>query len=377
MLNILLGLALFVLILNLLAWIGASLFLKGPDLSRFDQPVGEHFSCGDQPSAEVQAVVSSFAGFKSAVKGVPLRQRIPALRRLMDNFFADRDIAGFAFQPVRCDGVPAEWVLPPQADNGRRTLYIHGGAFALGSPRSHRSVTTRFAEMTGGAVLAIDYRLMPEHPRAAGIADCRNAYVWMLDNGPDGPASAQTVFVAGDSAGGNLALALIAWVRDQGLRLPDAGVALSPLTDSTLASPSFKTNRLSDPLLGPVFGAMTWVPRYLLLWASLFQSRINPRDPGISPVLGDLAGLPPILVQVGAQEMLRDDARRYVNRAQAAGSPVALQTWEHVMHVWQLFNPELTEARDALDAIDRFLADHAPPAHRRPLRTTAETRVAP
>lgn len=101
---------------------------------------------------------------------------------------------------------------------------------------------------------------------------------------------------------------------------------------------------------------MTKVPRYLLLWMSLFQNRINPRNPIVSPLYGDLAGLPPILVQVGAQEMLRDDARRYVNRAQAAGSPVRLQTWEHVMHVWQLFNPELTEARDALDEIDRFLA---------------------
>ncbi|MEO7937974.1 MAG: alpha/beta hydrolase fold domain-containing protein, partial [Burkholderiaceae bacterium] len=110
----------------------------------------------------------------------------------------------------------------------------------------------------------------------------------------------------------------------------------------------------------------TRLPRYWLVWASLFQTRINPRNPMVSPVYGNLAGLPPILVQVGAQEMLHDDARRYVNRAQAAGSPVRLQTWDHVMHVWQIFNPELTEAREALDAVDRFLAEHLPPQQQRP-----------
>ena len=151
-------------------------------------------------------------------------------------------------------------------------------------------------------------------------------------------------------------------MRDHGLRAPDAAVALSPLTDATLASPTFKTHVRSDAMLGPMFGMMARVPRYLMLWFGLFQSRINPRNPLLSPVYGDLAGLPPILVQVGEQEMLRDDARRYVNRAQAAGSPVRLQTWDHVMHVWQIFNPELPEARQALDEIDRFLASISPPA---------------
>lgn len=367
MVHFLLGTALFLLIVNLLAWLGARLWLTGPDLTQYDQPVGDHFSRGDQASAEVQAVVASFSGIQAVLKGVPLRQRVRALRAYMDGLFADRDFAGCVFVPARCDGVSAEWVLAPGSDGRRRTLYIHGGAFTMGSPLSHRTITTRIAAMTGGAVLAVDYRLMPEHRRQAGIDDCRSAYRWMLVNGPDGPATAQTVFVAGDSAGGNLTLTLIAWTRDHGLRVPDAGVALSPLTDSTLVSPSFKSNLASDALLGPLFGAMAKVPRYLLLWVSLFQNRINPRNPLVSPVYGKLAGLPPILVQVGAQEMLRDDARRYVNRAQAAGSPVRLQTWEHVMHVWQIFNPELTEARDALGEIGRFLAAHGAPASRPPI----------
>lgn len=362
-------LALFLLALNLFAWFVAKRWFSGEDLSQYDRPTGDRFSHGDQPSAEIEAVVATFSGIKSVLKEVPLRQRTKALRAHMDTLFAARDFSAFTFVPVERDGVVGEWVLAPGCDGGRRTLYIHGGAFTMGSPRSHRTVTTRFAEMTGGAVLALDYRLMPEHRRRAGIEDCRTAYRWLLEQGPDGPARAQSVVVAGDSAGGNLTLSLLAWVRDTGLRAPDAAVALSPLTDATLVSPSFKANIKTDALLGPLFGAMAKVPRYLLLWLGLMQTRINPRNPLVSPVYGDLSGLPPILVQVGEQEMLRDDARRYVNRAQAAGSPVQLQTWDHVMHVWHIFNPELTEAREALDEIDRFLARVCAPAKPQPSRT--------
>ncbi len=222
--------------------------------------------------------------------------------------------------------------------------------------RCHRTLTSRFSAMTAGAVLAVDYRLMPEHRRMAGIEDCRSAYRWMLDHGPDGPGPARAVFVAGDSAGGNLTLSLIAWVRDQGLRAPDAAVALSPATDSTLASPSLKAHVRSDAMLGPLFGPLTKVPRALLLWLGWIQNRINPRSPLISPVYGDLSNLPPVLVHASEVEMLLDDSLRYVGRAQAAGSPVRLQTWDHMVHVWHIFNPELPEAREALEEIGKFLA---------------------
>ena len=277
----------------------------------------------------------------------------------MDKAFAGRELDA-SFTPIDSAGVRGEWVLAPGADSTRRTLYIHGGAFIVGSPKSHRTLTSRFSALTGGAVLAIDYRLMPEHSRMAGIEDCRTAYRWMLENGPNGREPARAVFVAGDSAGGNLTLSLIAWVRDQGLRPADAAVALSPLTDSTMASPSLKANLHTDAMLGPLFGKMTRVPRSLLLWIGWMQTRINPRDPVISPVYGDLSNLPPVLVQASEAEMLLDDSRRYVNRAQAAGSPVRLQTWSHVVHAWQIFNPELTEARDALEEIRKFLAAASP-----------------
>jgi acetyl esterase/lipase len=293
------------------------------------------------------------------LQGTPMREHTAVLRKYMDEIFADRRLDA-RFVPVDAGGVPAEWVLAPGADPARRTLYIHGGAFIMGSPRSHRTLTTSFSAMTGGAVLAIDYRLMPEHPRRAGIEDCRTAYRWLLAHGPEGAAPAQAVFVAGDSAGGNLTLSLIAWARDAGLRAPDAVVALSPLTDATLASPSMRANVHSDAMLGPLFGKLARVPRWVMLWVGWLQTRINPSDPVISPLRGDLSRLPPVLLQTSEVEMLFDDSRRYVNRARAAGSPVRLQRWNHMVHVWQIFNPELTEAREALAEIGKFLDAAAP-----------------
>ena len=356
----LIGLLLFVALYAALVWAVTALFLKGEDLSAFDRPTGRRFSSGPEPSAELQAVIASLSDLDDAMREVPFRRRIAALRRTLDEVFAGRQLDA-SFMPVDCAGVPGEWVLAPGAGSARRTLYIHGGGFVVGSPRSHRTLTSRFSAMTGGAVLAIDYRLMPEHPRKAGIEDCRTVYRWLLEHGPNGPEPARTLFVAGESAGGNLTLSLIAWLRDQGLRAPDAAVALSPLTDSTLASPSIRANLHSDAMLGPLLGPLAKLPKWLLLWIGWFINRIRPADPLVSPVYGDLSNLPPVLVHASEAEMLFDDSRRYVNRAQAAGSPVQLQTWGHVVHAWQIFNPELPEAEDALEQIRGFLAAAAPP----------------
>jgi acetyl esterase/lipase len=341
--------------LGALFWAVARWHLRGPDLAAFDRPVVQPFAHGSRPSAEHQAVVASLGQVRRVLKGVPRSQHVAVLRRYLDELFPVGD-ASATFTPVNTGGVSAEWVLAPGADGARRLLYIHGGAFTMGSPRSHRRLTTRFSEITGGAVLAIDYRLMPEHRRMAGIEDCRSAYRWLLENGPQGASPAAKIWIAGDSAGGNLTLALAAWVRDAGLRAPNAAVALSPATDSTLASPSLRANIPSDPMLGPLFERVAKVPNALLLWVGWLHTRINPRDPVVSPVYGDLSRLPPVLVQASEAEMLRDDARRYVNRAVAAGSPAQLQTWEHMVHVWQIYHPDLPEGRDAFDEIRKFLA---------------------
>ncbi len=335
-------------------WAVTVFYLQGPDLSPFDKSPRLGDSASAPPSKEHLAVVASLAGVNGIIGSTPRRQRIAVLRRYMDTLF-DSDQLTAQFTPVDAAGVPAEWVQASGVDSSRRLLYIHGGAFCMGSPRSHRRLTAKFSELANAAVLAIDYRLMPEHPRLAGIEDCRTAYRWMLDNGPDGASAASALFVAGDSAGGNLTLSLLAWIRDQGLRAPNAAVALSPATDGTLGSPSLKSNQPTDPMLGPLFKALTRIPRPLLLWGTWLQTRVRPCDPVVSPVFGDLAGLPPLLVQASEMEMLRDDSRRYVNKALAASSPVTLQTWEHMVHVWQMFHPELPEGRQALAEIGKFL----------------------
>lgn len=341
-----------------LLWAIATLCLQGPDLSGFDQVHGPSRNRGQTPSPENAAVVASLGGVTAMLKDVPRRQHLALLRKYMDEVFEFTDTAT-RLSPVEADGVAAEWVQAPNTDSRRRLLYIHGGAFIMGSPKSHRRLTAKFSELANAAVLAIDYRLMPEHPRMAGIEDCRAAYHWLLEHGPEGATPASAVFVAGDSAGGNLTLSLIAWVRDQGLRAPNAAVALSPATDGTLGSPSLKGNLASDPMLGPMFKWMTRIPRALLLWGAWLQTRVRPCDPVVSPVFGNLTGLPPLLVHASEAEMLLDDSRRYVNKAIAAGSPVTLQTWERMVHVWQIFYPELPEGREAMEEIGKFLQAHS------------------
>ena len=330
--------------------------LRGQDLSPFDSPPGQSFDLGHEPSDEHDAVVASLDVGIGPVQRSPRSKRLALMREYMDSISETQDYHA-TFTAVDAGGVKAEWVQAPGVNSRRRVLYIHGGAIVMGSPKSHRNITSRFSEIADAAVLAIDYRLMPENSRLAGVDDCRTAYEWILNNGPDGPGEVQRVFVGGDSAGGNLTLSLISWVRDQPLRPPDAAVALSPTTDTTMGSPSLKHNMETDAMLGPMFKQFVWVPRPLLWWIVLFQNRRSPSDPVISPIFGDLSGLPPTLVHASESELLFDDARRYVNRAAAAGSPARLQSWAHVVHVWHMFYPQLTEARDAWDEIEKFIAE--------------------
>lgn len=330
--------------------------LNGEDLRKYDLPLGEQFALGRAPGPEHDQVVASLQVGPGSIRKQPRSQQLSLMRDYLDNMSAGLDLPA-TFTPVDAGGVPAEWVLAPGVDASRRLLYLHGGGFVMGSPRSHRNITSRFSELCRVAVLAIDYRLMPEHPRLAGVQDCRTAWEWLLEHGPDGPSRPERVYISGDSAGGNLSLMLSAWTRDHSARKADAVIALSPVTDLTLGSPSMKGNIETDAMLGPVFGQLAKFPRPLLLWWSWIQGRTTPANPVISPVFGDLSNLPPTLVHASEAEMLRDDARRYVNRAVSQGSLARLQTWPHVVHVWHMFYPRLPEAREAWDQIHTFIAE--------------------
>ncbi len=346
--------------LLVILWAVARFHLSGSDLTQFDQPKSPSLGSRDRPSPELQPILQQLASFAPHSADVPRKERLPRMRKLMDQMGEGLDL-NVRIEAVTVDGMPSEWVVDPHALPGRRLLYLHGGAFTMGSPKSHRAITANMSRAARAAVLAIDYRLMPEHPRLDSIVDAHKAYRWILDNGPgDEKAPPEKLFVAGDSAGGNLTLMLIAYARDVGLRAADGAVALSPATDSTFASPSLHRNMATDPMLGPLFGRITHVPRTVLLLVTWLSNRINPSDPRISPVYGDLSGLPPALIQASETEMLIDDARRYANKARAAGSPVTLQTWDGMVHVWHAFVLSLPEAREAFEEIGQFFERCAP-----------------
>tara|TARA_R100000005_G_scaffold67464_1_gene35579 strand:+ start:15670 stop:16743 length:1074 start_codon:yes stop_codon:yes gene_type:complete len=334
------------------------LYLRGADLSRFD---GARLPAPSMPpSAGHAEVLQRLREMLPAGQVMRGRERLLHMRRIMDGLSEGREFAS-RFVPVDEQGVKGEWVLAPDYDARRRFLYIHGGAWIAGSPLSHRAITDRLARLTGAAVFSLDYRLLPEHRRMDGIHDCRNAWRWLVKNGPDGPAPLDYAMVGGDSAGGSLTLGLIAWIRDEGLRQADVAIGFSPSTDVTMSSGSLRSNLATDPMLGPMFSWMAKVPALLLLWVTWFTNRLPPSHPDVSPLRGNLAGLPPTLLQVSEQEMLLDDSRRYAARAEEAGSLVVLQTWPHMVHVWQMFTPELDEAEEAFANVAEFLASAGVP----------------
>jgi acetyl esterase/lipase len=347
-----------VLLIIIVLWLVAILFMRGEDLGKFDRDddsdAVRSFVGKSGPSKEHGKTVESIREFGEQARRMSKQEQLGSMRRFMEGMSEDREYVS-DFVPVDAAGVPAEWVLAPGADSSKRVLYIHGGAFMAGSRRSHRNITNRFSEMTGAAVLAIDYRLMPENRRRDGIADSRTAYRWILENGPDGASPPAHLVVAGDSAGGNLSLSLVAWARDAGLRAADAVVAFSPTVDGTYSSPSVRRNVSSDIMLGPLFGPLLKIPQAIRAWLYLLEFRFNPANPVVSPVLGDLSNLPPTLIQVSEAEMLLDDARRYVRKARASGSFAVAQSWPHMLHVWQIFYPEVPEAEQAFQEVQLFL----------------------
>ncbi|MEE4302097.1 MAG: alpha/beta hydrolase [Pseudomonadales bacterium] len=342
-----------------LLWAVTRFYLDGEDLSRFDSAqAGE--PPHTEPSPEHHQAVEAIREMQREASGsLTDRNALADMRAKVDAMGAIED-PSIRFEATDAGGVPAEWVLAPGADPDRRLLYLHGGAYVVGSPRSHRPITATLSRLAGASVLAVDYRLMPEHRRLAGIEDCRTAYRWILEHGPEGAGPVQALFVAGDSAGGNLTLSTIAWARDAGLRAADAVVALSPHTDTCMASPSLRENIDTDHMLGPMFAPLARVPRAIALWTSWWSNRMTPRDPRVSPLRGDLGNLPPTLVHASEAEMLLDDARRWVAKARAAGTDARLRTWHHQLHVWHIFERTLPEAREAFEDIAAFLEEQAP-----------------
>ncbi len=335
--------------------------VKGESLSKYDEDIPPTFT-GDIEGEPLQ-IVNSFLreNFELPAKGRKGGEPIAAKRKRFDEIGAQRKFDtefSPAVIPTKWGELTGEWVLAKNSDPDRRILYLHGGAFSVGSCLSHRAITAKLAKLSGACVLAINYRLMPEHSRKDGIEDCRTAYNWILENGPDGAFTAKTLAVGGDSAGGNLALMLLQWARDNDKRPANAAFAFSPITDGTFSGRSIKTNLESDKMLKPLLGDMFKIPYPLLLLGLWKQGGFVPSAPAVSPVFGKLHDLPPTLLQASTTEILYDDAVRYTNKARKAGSEVILQTWSHMPHVWQLFDEILPEANQAMKLLADFLQNN-------------------
>ncbi len=250
---------------------------------------------------------------------------------------------------VKVGDIPCEWVLAPGADPDVRLLYLHGGGFVSGSGGFYLTQAAHISAAAKCAVLLPDYRLAPEHRFPAGLEDCVSAHKWIVANGPAGPGPARATFVAGDSAGGNLTLATLLALRDRKMTLPAGGIAISPCTDFTLASESLKT------VVDPIISAKT-----MSVFRDHYLGKTDPRDPLASPVFGDYRGLPPLLIQVGEHEMLRDDSILVAKKARAGGISVKLEVWPGMFHVFQSHEPLLPEAREAIDHLAEFMRSAKP-----------------
>jgi acetyl esterase/lipase len=260
---------------------------------------------------------------------------------------------------IEAAGIPGEWVTAPGASPVDRLLYLHGGGYVSGSAAAYRPFTATLSRITGCSVLAIDYRLGPENPFPAAVDDAVDAFQWMLRFGPAARLSARSTFLAGDSAGGGLTFAAMLAMRDAGLPLPNAAVAICPYADLAHTGESVQSRAATDVINRP-----SW----LSLYADNYLAGASPYHPLASPLYGNPAGLPPLLIQVGDAEIIRDDSTRFAKKAKACGVDVTLEVWPEMMHVWHIREPSFPEARDATAAIARFVQDHrghhsTPPRH--------------
>src|SRR5262245_3453306 len=283
-------------------------------------------------------------GLRWSKRRAPLEPDIPALRARLERvkYIVPNPPRGTRARRVDAGGVKAVEVSTPNSRSDRMILYLHGGAYSYGAPSHYRDLIWRIADAAGARVLCIDYRLAPEHPFPAAVDDAVAAYRWLLAVG----AAPRRLAIMGDSAGGGLVFCTLLRLRDEGVALPAAAVALSPWTDLALTGPSLKSNAAADPFLKAEQAPS--LARYYL-------AGVDPRHPYASPLYGDPIGLPPTLIQVGSDEILRDDAVRMADKLRAAGCRVELEVWPRMPHVWQMFARIIPESRRAVERIGSFI----------------------
>ena len=243
---------------------------------------------------------------------------------------------------IDAGGVPCQWITAPDVPQDRLIIYFHGGAYAACSPTTHQDLISRLSRASGAAALGVDYRLAPEHPFPAAVEDSIAAYNWALGHGFE-PSK---IVLAGDSAGGGLALSVMLASRDSGVPLPAAAVCFSPWVDLECSGESMAANDHLDDFI-----------KYagLSARAESYLGGADPRHPWASAIHAGLRGLPPMLIHVGSAETLLDDSTRLAALAGDAGVDVTLKIWDDMVHVWQAFASILPEGQQSIEEAGEFI----------------------
>jgi monoterpene epsilon-lactone hydrolase len=282
------------------------------------------------------AVKNAMFANRRAAAGAPVPTIEESRAALEARFGGLPPIEGASYAPVDLGGVTGEWTMPESPTIPGTLLYFHGGAYFMGSIATHRRLVTSLCTAAKLRGLSVAYRLAPEHPFPAAVEDALTAYRWLIGAGGEDP---RRVVLAGDSAGGGLALATMAGLRDAGDALPAGAVVVSAWTDLTCSGESMRSRAEVDPFL---------LSDGLRSRVGLYLPEGDPRQPLASPLFADLAGLPPMLVQVGEAEILYDDSARLVETARAAGVEVDFQVWSEAFHVFPLMVGLIPEADEAV-----------------------------
>jgi acetyl esterase/lipase len=282
--------------------------------------------------------------FKLKPEAWDFNTSIPAFRQLCEEANAKMTKqmpAGVTVSPTQIGKMYAEWLIPDGADKSKVILYTVGGGYVSGTCSDHRQFVSKVAARCGVTILTFNHRLAPEDPYPAALDDSIAAYRFLLDQG----IAPGNILIMGESAGGGLCLTTLLAIRDKGMPLPVAGVALSPWTDLKLTGESYKTK--ADVCISP--------PGMSAVCSKYYYGDHDPEDPWISPLYGDLHGLPPLYINVGSYETMMDDSTRFAAKAKSAGVNVTLTVGEKMVHCYPLLAPMFPEATQEMNAICDFI----------------------
>lgn len=279
---------------------------------------------------------------KLIAKAIPAGLPVEEVRAAFEKWMAEYPPPeNTRFEKFTIGATPACWIIAPGAERHNIVLFFFGGSYTAGSIQSHRGLLGRLSAASGSAVLAIDYRLAPEHPFPEGLEDAFAAYLWLIHH----PYPPNRIALAGISAGSGLSLALLFKLKLEKKTLPKAVLCLCPWVDLAMKAPSIRTNNGKD-LLKPE----------RLAWAvDQYAAGKDPKDPFISPLYGDLSGLPPLFIQSGTRDLIHDEAMQLGEKAKKSGTEVTLDVWPDMVHAWQLFYPAFPESQEAVVKAGEFL----------------------